>query len=402
MAFTDENRQELADKGYTVIPDVLSQTECQGYIRQYQQWLSTNFSQGEFPLSAHSLVQRYAIGHLEPSWRVRLKSRDVFAQLWGTDRLLSSVDAVAIGRPPEEGEEWFQREEETDGWLHLDQTARRQGLHAYQGAVYLEAADHDDWTFEVVEKSHSLFDEYYDTNSEQQKRALFRGHMKAREEHLDWMRARGCVQRRVPVPSGGMVLWDSRLIHANARPRKGRAHPGRWRWVVFTCMAPACWATQKALALKRQAYDNLQMTTHWPCDDVGLMSTTLPSYAAKELRPLDSLPEVARGVVAKRLAGALAYPELSTAQGRATERSLVEQRPRWHPDFLPDELGESKRNGGAWGWWWRVAARVGGGGGGRGGGGGLVVVVVVVVTALLLAVVIKCVPALLSPSFQWE
>lgn len=52
------------------------------------------------------------------------------------------------GRPPEEGEESFYNED-TGGWLHLDQTSRRQGLHAYQGAVYLETANHDDWTFEV-------------------------------------------------------------------------------------------------------------------------------------------------------------------------------------------------------------------------------------------------------------
>ena len=52
------------------------------------------------------------------------------------------------GRPPEDGEESFYNED-TGGWLHLDQTARRRGLHAYQGAVYLETADHDDWTFEV-------------------------------------------------------------------------------------------------------------------------------------------------------------------------------------------------------------------------------------------------------------
>ncbi|KAL8569721.1 hypothetical protein ACOMHN_007244 [Nucella lapillus] len=342
MAFTEENRQELQDKGYTVIPDVLTDQECQQYIRQYQDWLSANFADGEFPLASHSLIQRYAVGHLEPSWRVRLKARDVFAQVWGTERLLSSVDAVAIGRPPEEGEEAFHRED-TGGWLHLDQTSRRQGLHAFQGAVYLRTADEDDWTFEVVEKSHSFFDEFYETHGEHQKRAFFRGYAKTREEHIDWMKARGCVQRRVPVPAGGMVLWDSRLIHANARPKKDRRHPERWRWVVFLCMTPACWATKTALDIKRQAYINLQMTTHWPCDDVGLMPTTLPSYAARELHPLDTLPEVAKSVTAKRLVGVMKYPDPQSDEERAREQSLLQQRPRWHPDFLPDELGDGHK-----------------------------------------------------------
>ncbi|KAK7088864.1 uncharacterized protein [Littorina saxatilis] len=342
MVFTEENRQELEERGYTVVKDVLTAEECEEYVKQYRQWLSENFSKGEFPLASHSLIQRYAIGHLEPTWRVRLKSRDVFAQIWGTERLLSSTDAVAIGRPPEQGEEEFYNED-TGGWLHLDQTTRRQGLHAYQAGVYLEPADHDDWTLEVLENSHRLYEEYYSSNPENHRRALFRGYMKARDEHLDWMKAHGCVQKRVPVPRGGMVLWDSRLIHANARPTKGRAHPDRWRFVVFACMAPACWATQKALDTKREAYVTRQMTTHWPCDDVGLMATSLPSYAAQELHPLAKLPEVAQSVEVKRLVGVLPYPE-AKGDEREKELSLLEQRPKWDPEFLPDGLGEEKKN----------------------------------------------------------
>ena len=98
MAFTEDNRQDLQDKGFTVVKDVLTEKECRKYISQYKQWLSTNFAEGEFPLCSHSLIQRYAIGHLDTTWQIRLKSRDVFAQLWGTNRLLSSVDAVAIGK----------------------------------------------------------------------------------------------------------------------------------------------------------------------------------------------------------------------------------------------------------------------------------------------------------------
>ena len=98
MAFTEDNRQELEVKGYTVVKNVLTDQECRDHISQYKQWLLTNFAKGEFPLTAHSLIQRYAIGHLETTWQVRLKSRDVFAQRWGPNRLLSRVDAVAIGK----------------------------------------------------------------------------------------------------------------------------------------------------------------------------------------------------------------------------------------------------------------------------------------------------------------
>jgi hypothetical protein len=98
--FTEQNRQELETQGFTVVTNVLDQQECAHFVQQYKQWLASNFRDGEFPLCSHSLIQRYGIGHLEPSWHVRLKSRDVFAGLWGTERLVSSVDAVAIGECP--------------------------------------------------------------------------------------------------------------------------------------------------------------------------------------------------------------------------------------------------------------------------------------------------------------
>ena len=45
---------------------------------------------------------RYHIGHFGPVWSARLKCVPVFSQVWNTDRLLTSVDSVAIGRPPEQ------------------------------------------------------------------------------------------------------------------------------------------------------------------------------------------------------------------------------------------------------------------------------------------------------------
>ncbi|XP_025080234.1 LOW QUALITY PROTEIN: uncharacterized protein LOC112555880 [Pomacea canaliculata] len=300
MSFTEENRKDLEEKGYTVVKNVLTEEECQTYINQYKEWLADNFPSSTFPHVAHSLVQRYQVGHLEPSWRVRLRARDIFAQIWETKRLLSSVDAVAIGRPPEDGEEDFHSENR--GWLHVDQSPNRSGLHAFQGAVYLEHADEDDWTFEVIEGSHRYFDEYYEKTNDP-RRVGARGHRTLRDEYFDWLTENKCCRKRVPVPRGGMVLWDSRLVHANARPVKGRKNPGRWRWVVIVCMAPASWATKESLKIKRDAYNKLLMTTHWPCDDVGVFPVTLPSYAVKELHPMTELPEVARGDDAKRLMG---------------------------------------------------------------------------------------------------
>lgn len=81
-----------------------------------------------------------------------------------------------------------------------------------------------------MESSHRYFDEYFSSQFDAFRRAAVRGHAKTRDEHFDWLANRGCVKKRVPVPKGGMVLWDSRLVHANARPLKGRINPGRYSY----------------------------------------------------------------------------------------------------------------------------------------------------------------------------
>lgn len=136
---TDANRVELEERGFTVIPGVLTEPKCDRHIANYRKWLS-QFKDGNWPPSKASLISRYNIGNFETTWEIRLKTKSVFAQVWGTEKLLTSVDAIAIGRPPEDGEEEF--ESPGQHWLHTDQSARRKGLHAYQGGVYLETIGH--------------------------------------------------------------------------------------------------------------------------------------------------------------------------------------------------------------------------------------------------------------------
>ncbi|XP_069113900.1 uncharacterized protein [Argopecten irradians] len=303
MGFTERNRTELEKKGYTVVENVLTDSECAEYIRAFRDWL-TLFPEGEWPSSGHSLIQRYNIGHHEAAWRARLKAKSVFSKLWKTDKLLTSIDAIAIGRPPEDGEEAFA--EDSRHWLHADQDADKVGLHAYQGTVYLETVDTDDWTFHVMERSHLYLDEFY----EQDKHAAFRSsnnkYFHLRDDHEKWFLSKGCVTERVAVPRGGMVLWDSRLIHANARPKEGRTHPDRWRYCVMVCMTPARWSTEEDLETKKEAYNDVAMTTHWPSQDVRIMSS-LPSKYSVNTGWLTQLPEVAKSTEVKQLCGVVPY-----------------------------------------------------------------------------------------------
>ncbi|OWF46725.1 uncharacterized protein LOC110455311 [Mizuhopecten yessoensis] len=302
MAFTEKHRTELEEKGYTVVENVLTESECGEHIQAFRDWLP-QFPENEWPFSVHSLIQRYNIGHHDAAWRTRLKAKAVFSKLWKTDKLLTSVDAIAIGRPPEEGQEVFAND---CHWLHVDQDSEKIGLHGFQGTVYLETVDEDDWTFHVMERSHLYLDRLYDQNQKVALKSACNKYYGLRDEDEEWFLSQGCVTKRVAVPRGGMVLWDSRLVHANARPIKGRKHPGRWRFCVMVCMTPASWATKESLDTKKEAYNGVAMTTHWPSQDVRIMSS-LPSQYSKNIGWLTELPEIAKTTEVKQLCGVVPY-----------------------------------------------------------------------------------------------
>ena len=98
-AFRSALKQDLKQNGYCVLPSVLSNEDCEKYIAQYKSWLES-FPDTNPMRSRLSLVKDYAIGHCEAAWAVRLAAKPVFSAIWDTDKLLTSMDAVAIARPP--------------------------------------------------------------------------------------------------------------------------------------------------------------------------------------------------------------------------------------------------------------------------------------------------------------
>ena len=93
--------------------------------------------------------------------------------------------------------------------------------------------------------------------------------------------------------------------------------------MVILCMGPANWASQRDLDLKRQAYDQMLLTHHWPSQGVCLFPEVQPDVPAK--RALTELPEVARSLEARRLAGVESYP----VENGQKDVPL----PRWHADY---------------------------------------------------------------------
>ena len=286
-------RRELEENGVAVVSSVLTEDECDEYVAQIHEWL-TKFGE-DFPDNEDSIIHKYRIGHHEVPWNVRLKAKPLFSQLWETDKLLCSTDGMAIGTPPENGKENFF--EGTRYNLHYDQSPERTGLHAYQGGVYLEQANEEDWCFAVIEKSHLHFEDFFKAHPPKKE---FRELSKA---EISWFEDRGCNVKRIPVPKGGIVLWDSRTVHTGARPKRHRKHP-RWRYVVFVCMGPAVWASADDMETKKAGYQELRVSPHWPANGAALF----PKCRFKaDLSAVEDLPEIAKCEEARLLAGDLTY-----------------------------------------------------------------------------------------------
>ena len=153
--------RELDEHDVTVIPGVLTEDECDEQVTLVHQWL-TKFHP-RHPSNINSIIHKYRIGRSETTWMCRMKAKPVFSQIFGTDKLLTSFDEMAICQPPELGDAHFKFIQDANSFygLHLDEGPRRKGLHAYQGAVYLEEAELKDYCFKVIRDSHKHHEECF-------------------------------------------------------------------------------------------------------------------------------------------------------------------------------------------------------------------------------------------------
>lgn len=279
--------------------------ECDKYIRQYRTWLS-RYGEENYPFWNKSIIQQYRVGHSEPTWKTRLWTKPVFASIWKTDKLLSSMDGIAIGEPPELGRTTFR--EPGCNWFHIDQGSRREGLHTYQGAVYLEGTTEEDHCFRVIEGTSNNHNEFFsEFSAASKKQGDF---IKLDSKHIDWFKEQGGEEKIITVPKGGMVLWDSRNVHDNIAPLKCRTSPDKWRFVVFVSMGPAIWAKDEDINLKQKAYNEMVSTAHWACQGVRLFPNSFEARGCKSRKIIEMIneqPAIAKTKTVKQLAGIEPY-----------------------------------------------------------------------------------------------
>jgi hypothetical protein len=241
---------DLREKGYAVIPGILTEAEIDEAKQQFTSWRKS-IPNHDFIHSAcdpHGIYKFHEAGHQRHAWNIRTnpKVQEVFKMLWKTDDLIVSFDGSCYIP-----KEWKKQDKI---WTHTDQCPDKNGLECYQGFVAL--TENKERTFMVYEGSHLLHEKYFKdreitgTNNWQL----------IEHSYLDEIQDR---KRILHVPAGAMVLWDSRSFHQN---RYGKPESEE-RMVQYVCYLPRNHRKNtKAIQTKREKYFTERRTTsHWPC-----------------------------------------------------------------------------------------------------------------------------------------
>lgn len=308
---------DLEHQGWAVIPGVLSSAECEEYVSAAWAWLesletgidrheSTTWGDDRWPSNFRGIINTLEISHQDFVWRVRQhpKILQVFEALWGTNELLSSFDSINILKPG-------QHECSTDGWLHVDQAPLRKGVACIQGLVNMVDVSPETGTLLVKDGSHASHEDFFEnaTMLTKEQKQQTKDFYMFQDEERDYFHK--FENKVLSAPAGSLFLWDSRCAHQNLLP----GNTDKWRHVVYTCYQPRSLATEKDLALKREAYNERRVTTHWPAMNVALFPREGNSYygagsTGPNFKVADTRGRVETDMT-KRLAGVQPYPQES-------------------------------------------------------------------------------------------
>ena len=241
-------KQELSNKGYVIIPNILTSEEINLYSQEFHKWRNSieNLDSIHKRISPHLIYKFHQIGHQRHAWLIRTNPKiiNIFKQLWDTDELVVSFDGSCY--MPKE------TKKKDNIWTHTDQSRKKEGLVCYQG--YVALTSNKERTLVVYEGSHKLHQNYFkEMNIEVNKDWNLIDH-----SYLDRIK----TQKRVlDVPAGSLVLWDSRSFHQNQYGKPNSEE----RLVQYVSYLPKNdKKNSKSMQTKRQKYFNDKRTTsHW-------------------------------------------------------------------------------------------------------------------------------------------
>ena len=241
---------KLQQDGYVVIPDVYTQSEIDEYKKEFFDWYNNVDNLIEFhdDVDNHGIFKYHQVGHQRFAWLARTNDKiiNIFKTLWDTDELVTSFDGCC-----------YYPDDYIDTpkyWTHTDQSSKKHGLYCYQS--FLSITDNSQRTLIVYKGSHHLHQDYFNSmgiDSESDWNII----------DQNYLEKIGHTKQILDVKKGDLVIWDSRTFHQNTC---GSLTCEEERLVQYLCYLPknATRNTCEQQEIRRNAFDNLRTTNHWP------------------------------------------------------------------------------------------------------------------------------------------
>ena len=270
------NFKELDEKGYTIVNNVLTQSEineCKNDMWNFAEGLTEFFNKPlnrlnhetyetwhkTFPM--RGMMQMYhGVSNLQLSWNIRQNPNvvKVFSDIWKVpmEDLLVSFEGIGFGLPPEycKGKGYYRNID----WFHVDQT-KLHNYTTYQSFVTLEDIYEGDATFHCISKSHK----YYDYIMRDLEKVNKTNQYKIPKEDLNFLlEFAGLKKELIKAKAGSLIIWNSKLIHCGIQPRINRPVPNI-RSIVYLSYSPRIKSNNKDIQLKLKAFQNGKTTSHW-------------------------------------------------------------------------------------------------------------------------------------------
>lgn len=291
---TDTLKATLDRYGVAAIKDVLTPSECAAMVSGLAEAMQTLTARLPVPfdpaspdtyktlaktLPLHQMIYQHSgVGWCKAAVDVRQNPRVVanFAALYGTTKLWTSYDGVAVSYPYARREPPASAPKKT--WFHVDNDPQKHETDSVQSWVTGGDVLPGDATLTVLAGAARHWDEYRRTFGPRVDKRID-WHQLGPEE-MAFFAARGCTQLAITCPAGTQVFWNSCTPHEGTPPQPP-CETRSVRSVVYVCMAPESFAARK-YAKAKLAVDNRKIektrkqrfewakagrnTSHSPCN----------------------------------------------------------------------------------------------------------------------------------------
>lgn len=245
LSLINNLKSNIETQGFAVI-QVLDITEVINILKLFEAWIDTNNISKTI-----GIIKKNGIGHADFVNKIRSNHqiKNIFAILNNTtpNNLLHAFDGAYYFQPQSKTQSHYEL------WPHRDQSPQNNNHMTYQGLVNLTSTDSKgSGSIVVWPKTHKLrhprapltLYNYY---------RIYQPTLRIKKEKA----------RRLIIPPGALVLWDSRLIHCNCIP----LYPNHdIRAVIYVCMVDKNRASPQILKQLAECKKNKLTTSHNPLD----------------------------------------------------------------------------------------------------------------------------------------